>query len=153
MGRCVFLVSFLISLSRPDPPPGASYETSSAVGCGDSAGCQDTSDLGRRCSQPSASQTPGGKAYAPFDPCPVLSLTLVQALASGFGARCVYPPLALCSDNGAMVAWAALERLTAFGDTFGRDDEQAASALQVRSRWSLDSGQGDLSAVDWSKYK
>ncbi|TFF18078.1 tRNA (adenosine(37)-N6)-threonylcarbamoyltransferase complex transferase subunit TsaD [Jiella endophytica] len=46
------------------------------------------------------------------------------------GARLVAPPLDLCSDNGAMIAYAGLERLEA-GLTDPRD-------VAVRSRWPLD---------------
>jgi N6-L-threonylcarbamoyladenine synthase len=51
-------------------------------------------------------------------------------LASGMGLRLVAPPGALCTDNGAMIAWAGIERL-ALGD---------ASALDhpARPRWPLD---------------
>jgi len=46
------------------------------------------------------------------------------------GARLVIPPPALCTDNGAMVAWAGAERL-AFGLTDGFD-------VAARPRWPLD---------------
>ena len=50
--------------------------------------------------------------------------------AAAEGAGYLAPPLALCTDNGAMVAWAALERMAA-GDP---DD----LALPARPRWPLD---------------
>ncbi len=46
------------------------------------------------------------------------------------GARLVVPPAALCTDNGAMVAWAGAERLA-----LGSKDELAFAA---RPRWPLD---------------
>ncbi|HET9067871.1 MAG TPA: tRNA (adenosine(37)-N6)-threonylcarbamoyltransferase complex transferase subunit TsaD, partial [Amaricoccus sp.] len=46
------------------------------------------------------------------------------------GAGFLAPPLALCTDNGAMVAWAAAERMAVRGpDGLG---------LPARSRWPLD---------------
>ncbi|RUT29348.1 tRNA (adenosine(37)-N6)-threonylcarbamoyltransferase complex transferase subunit TsaD [Arsenicitalea aurantiaca] len=47
------------------------------------------------------------------------------------GARLVIPPAALCTDNGAMVAWAGAERL-ALGLVDGFD-------APARARWPLDS--------------
>ena len=41
----------------------------------------------------------------------------LAAAAPGQGARFVAPPLALCTDNGAMIAWAAAERLAVRGPT------------------------------------
>jgi N6-L-threonylcarbamoyladenine synthase len=35
----------------------------------------------------------------------------LQRLASESGLTLVAPPLALCTDNGAMIAWAGIERL------------------------------------------
>ncbi|MDQ6437784.1 tRNA (adenosine(37)-N6)-threonylcarbamoyltransferase complex transferase subunit TsaD [Mesorhizobium sp. LHD-90] len=62
--------------------------------------------------------------------------TVRQALLSlcadhGFGF--VAPPLALCTDNAAMIAWAGIERLRA--DLAGED----AMDFVPRSRWPLDS--------------
>lgn len=48
------------------------------------------------------------------------------------GARLVIPPMALCTDNGAMVAWAGAERL-ALGSVDGLD-------FAAKARWPLDSG-------------
>jgi N6-L-threonylcarbamoyladenine synthase len=42
------------------------------------------------------------------------------------------PPLALCTDNGAMIAWAAVERMALRGPD--------NLALSVHPRWPLDSG-------------
>jgi N6-L-threonylcarbamoyladenine synthase len=55
------------------------------------------------------------------------ALAEVAALA---GARYVAPPPALCTDNGAIVAWAAAERLAVRGP----DD----LSLSARPRWPLD---------------
>src|SRR5690606_5366170 len=55
----------------------------------------------------------------------------LRAAAGAAGARLVIPPPALCTDNGAMVAWAGAERL-ALGATDGFD-------FVARARWPLDS--------------
>lgn len=54
----------------------------------------------------------------------------LTVLASGHGLNFVAPPLALCTDNGAMVAWAGLERLR-LGLTDGLD-------TPAKPRWPLD---------------
>ncbi len=51
--------------------------------------------------------------------------------AAATGARLVIPPPALCTDNGAMVAWAGAERL-ALGAVDGLD-------FSAKARWPLDS--------------
>ncbi len=51
--------------------------------------------------------------------------------AAKSGATLVVPPIALCTDNGAMVAWAGAERLA-----LGADDGLDFSA---KARWPLDS--------------
>ena len=55
----------------------------------------------------------------------------LEAVAAEAGAAFVAPPLALCTDNAAMIAWAAHERLASGG---------AADALDfaARPRWPLD---------------
>jgi len=55
----------------------------------------------------------------------------LRQVAEDAGARLVVPPLALCTDNGAMVAWAGAERL-ALGATDGLD-------VAAKARWPLDS--------------
>jgi N6-L-threonylcarbamoyladenine synthase len=55
----------------------------------------------------------------------------LRAVAAGAGARLVVPPPALCTDNGAMVAWAGAERLN-LGQTDG-------FAIAAKARWPLDS--------------
>lgn len=52
------------------------------------------------------------------------------ALAEAEGVRLVAPPLGLCTDNGAMIAWAGIERLQ-LGLTDGFD-------FAPRPRWPLD---------------
>ena len=52
------------------------------------------------------------------------------AVATEAGLPMVAPPLALCGDNGAMIAWAGLERLR-----LGLVDDMSAVA---RPRWPLD---------------
>jgi N6-L-threonylcarbamoyladenine synthase len=54
----------------------------------------------------------------------------LDTLATGQGARLVAPPIALCTDNGAMVAWAGVERLQR-----GLSDDLA---FAPRPRWPLD---------------
>jgi N6-L-threonylcarbamoyladenine synthase len=54
----------------------------------------------------------------------------LAALCADEGFRLVCPPPALCTDNGAMIAWAGIERLR-----LGLADTLAAPA---RARWPLD---------------
>lgn len=56
--------------------------------------------------------------------------TMLANFAAGRGMRFVAPPLWLCTDNGAMIAWAGAERLAA-GMTDGLD-------FVARPRWPLD---------------
>lgn len=51
-------------------------------------------------------------------------------LAQKYGATLYAPPLALCSDNAAMIAWAGLERL--------REGHSDALDFKARPRWPLD---------------
>ena len=55
----------------------------------------------------------------------------LETVASEFGARFLAPPLALCTDNAAMIAWAGIERYRS-GARDGMD-------LAARPRWPLDS--------------
>ena len=55
----------------------------------------------------------------------------LRAAADDAGALLVIPPPVLCTDNGAMVAWAGAERL-ALGATSGLDST-------AKARWPLDS--------------
>ena len=54
----------------------------------------------------------------------------LETLAVSRGARLVAPPVRLCTDNGAMIAWAGLERLR-LGLVDGLD-------FRPRPRWPLD---------------
>lgn len=55
----------------------------------------------------------------------------LREAADAVSARLVIPPMALCTDNGAMVAWAGAERL-ALGSTDRFD-------FSAKARWPLDS--------------
>jgi len=55
----------------------------------------------------------------------------LETVSAHAGAAFVAPPLALCTDNAAMIAWAGIERFR----LGGRDD----MALMARARWPLDS--------------
>jgi N6-L-threonylcarbamoyladenine synthase len=57
----------------------------------------------------------------------------LDAGAAGRGARVHYPPLALCTDNGAMIAVAAALRLQ-----HGLADLRRDGGFAVRPRWPLD---------------
>lgn len=54
----------------------------------------------------------------------------LTAVCEGLGVRFLAPPLALCTDNAAMIAWAGIERFT-LGHRDGLD-------LSARPRWPLD---------------
>lgn len=54
----------------------------------------------------------------------------LEAVAESFNARCLAPPLALCTDNAAMIAYAGLELFAA-----GQQDD---FTLAARPRWPLD---------------
>ncbi|MBD3730484.1 MAG: tRNA (adenosine(37)-N6)-threonylcarbamoyltransferase complex transferase subunit TsaD [Sphingomonadales bacterium] len=54
----------------------------------------------------------------------------LEALAQDYGMRFTAPPLALCTDNAAMIAWAGIERLP-----LGQNDPLDFRALP---RWPLD---------------
>ena len=56
----------------------------------------------------------------------------LESLAAEAALRFVAPPLALCTDNAAMIAWAGLERLTS------GDFAPASLDLAARPRWPLD---------------
>ena len=60
--------------------------------------------------------------------------TALEELAASHGLRFVAPPLALCTDNAAMIAWAGCEYL-ALGDRANLPDGLDAVA---RPRWPLD---------------
>ena len=54
----------------------------------------------------------------------------LEVVAARYGARLVAPPVKLCTDNGAMIAWAGVERLR-----LGLTD---ALDFRPRPRWPLD---------------
>ncbi len=54
----------------------------------------------------------------------------LERVAADMGARFLAPPLRLCTDNGAMIAWAGIERFR-LGHRDGMD-------LAARPRWPLD---------------
>ena len=64
--------------------------------------------------------------------------TKLEAVSAGKGFRFVAPPLKLCGDNAAMIAWAGAERL-ALG--LKSDDP---FAFAPRSRWPLDGAAAPL---------
>jgi N6-L-threonylcarbamoyladenine synthase len=61
----------------------------------------------------------------------------LRAAAEAAGAELIVPPIPLCTDNGAMVAWAGAERL-ALGATDKLD-------IAARARWPLDNPDMGLS--------
>jgi len=63
---------------------------------------------------------------------------MLQRVAERYGMRFVAPPHWLCTDNGAMIAWAGVERFAA-GLTDPLD-------IAARPRWPLDQGQSALPA-------
>ena len=67
---------------------------------------------------------------------------VLDAGAQRMGARVHYPPLALCTDNGAMIALAAALRLQC-----GLAGNRRDGAFDVRPRWPLDQIDGVLHAA------
>ncbi|MCZ8368931.1 MAG: tRNA (adenosine(37)-N6)-threonylcarbamoyltransferase complex transferase subunit TsaD [Porphyrobacter sp.] len=58
----------------------------------------------------------------------------LEALAAKHAMRFTAPPLALCTDNAAMIAWAGCERLAMEGEAFAGDPLD----FVARPRWPLD---------------
>jgi N6-L-threonylcarbamoyladenine synthase len=54
----------------------------------------------------------------------------LETVSAKFGATFLAPPLKLCTDNAAMIAWAGIERF--------RDGMHDDMTLQARPRWPLD---------------
>ena len=54
----------------------------------------------------------------------------IETVCTAEGARFLAPPLALCTDNAAMIAWAGMERF--------RNGARDGMALVARPRWPLD---------------
>ncbi|MFC5586317.1 tRNA (adenosine(37)-N6)-threonylcarbamoyltransferase complex transferase subunit TsaD [Nitratireductor kimnyeongensis] len=62
----------------------------------------------------------------------------LDALCENAGFRLIAPPLRLCGDNAAMIAWAGLERLEA-----GLEEDEAMG-FAPRPRWPLDQASAPL---------
>lgn len=62
--------------------------------------------------------------------------SVLETVSAEFGLPFVAPPLSLCTDNAAMIAWAGLEAFRS-----GRSDDMT---LQARPRWPLDQSQPAL---------
>jgi N6-L-threonylcarbamoyladenine synthase len=58
----------------------------------------------------------------------------LEVLAAKHGMRFTAPPLALCTDNAAMIAWAGCERMAIEGPDFAGDSLD----FVARPRWPLD---------------
>jgi N6-L-threonylcarbamoyladenine synthase len=58
----------------------------------------------------------------------------LEGFAEAHAMRFTAPPLALCTDNAAMIAWAGCERLAAEGEDFAGDPLD----FVARPRWPLD---------------
>ena len=75
------------------------------------------------------------RAYGTYKQDKLANLRLREKLDAGaarLGARVHYPPLALCTDNGAMIALAAALRLQ-----HGMAALQTDGAFDVRPHWPL----------------
>lgn len=53
----------------------------------------------------------------------------LESISSSFGLELIAPPLALCTDNAAMIAWAACERINA--------GIAPQTTIEPQARWSL----------------
>jgi N6-L-threonylcarbamoyladenine synthase len=62
----------------------------------------------------------------------------LEAFAAKHAMRFTAPPLALCTDNAAMIAWAGCERLAAEGWTAGTAFSGDPLDFVARPRWPLD---------------
>jgi N6-L-threonylcarbamoyladenine synthase len=66
----------------------------------------------------------------------VAANTYLRGRLEGLGVRLVAPPIKLCTDNGAMIAWAGIERL--------RRGMTDALDFAPRPRWPLDAARGEV---------
>ena len=83
------------------------------------------------------SQTKSGGGYSAGGVAANTRLRAALAdLAAARGVRFLAPPLRLCTDNAAMIAWAGIERFRA-GHRDGLD-------LSARPRWPLDEASAPL---------
>ena len=64
----------------------------------------------------------------------VAANTYLRGRLEGLGVRLVAPPIKFCTDNGAMIAWAGIERL--------RRGMVDALDFAPRPRWPLDARVG-----------
>ncbi len=62
----------------------------------------------------------------------------LEAFAARHAMRFTAPPLALCTDNAAMIAWAGCERLMTEGWRMGADFTGDSLDFVARPRWPLD---------------
>jgi len=62
----------------------------------------------------------------------------LEAFAASRAMRFTAPPLALCTDNAAMIAWAGCERLAAEGWRAGESFSGDSLDFVARPRWPLD---------------
>ena len=58
----------------------------------------------------------------------------LQILANKRSVELIAPPISLCTDNGAMIAWAAIERIQDVGMSQAQDNLN----FRPRPRWPLD---------------
>jgi N6-L-threonylcarbamoyladenine synthase len=95
--------------------------------------------------QESVTDVLAGKAIAALDHTDLSTLVVAGGVGANLrlrekldaavkrrGARVVYPPVALCTDNGAMIAWAGALRLKAGAPA------PNGPGFSVRPRWALD---------------
>ena len=54
----------------------------------------------------------------------------LEELGQSLGVRVVYPPFELCTDNGAMIAFAGYQRLVA--------GQQVGLSFKTQARWSME---------------
>jgi N6-L-threonylcarbamoyladenine synthase len=62
-----------------------------------------------------------------------LRAKLVDAV-SALGGKTLFPPLKLCTDNGAMIAFAAAQRVV----SLGLEGRTSLAGFNIRPRWPLE---------------